>query len=140
MTRIFLLVILFASITGYSSARDYKINSPDRKTGITVTTGSEIKWSATYDGKEIFSSSRIAMVLEGGQVLGENEKIERTSISRIQEMITPVVPYKRSQITDNCNILTIYFKSGFGIEFRAYNDGAAYRFETFFKQPCHCER
>ena len=29
--------------------------------------------------------------------------------------------------------LTIYFKSGFSVEFRAYNDGVAYRFETFFK-------
>jgi alpha-glucosidase len=44
------------------------------------------------------------------------------------------VPYKRSRIPNNCNILTIYFKSGFAIEFRAYDDGVAYRFETFFKQ------
>jgi alpha-glucosidase len=135
MTRIILLVILFASITGYTSARDYKINSPDRKTGITVSTGTEIKWSVAYDGKEIFSSSRIGMVLAGGQVLGENEKVDRTSISRIQETITPIVPYKRSQVMNNCNILTVYLKSGFAIEFRAYNDGVAYRFETFFKQP-----
>ena len=35
--------------------------------------------------------------------------------------------------TDNCNILTLYFKSGFSVEFRAYNDGVAYRFETFLK-------
>jgi alpha-glucosidase len=135
MTRIILLVILFTSIAGYTSARDYKINSPDRKTGITVSAGTEIKWSASYDGKEIFSSSRIGMVLAGGQVLGENEKVDRTSISRIQETITPIVPYKRSSISDNCNILTLYFKSGFAIEFRAYNDGFAYRFETFFRQP-----
>jgi alpha-glucosidase len=133
MTRIFLFVILFVSITGYSNARDYKINSPDRKTGITVSTGSEIKWSASFEGKEIFSSSKIALVLAGGQVLGENEKVERTSINQIQEIITPIVPYKRSQIPNNCNILTLYFKSGFAIEFRAYNDGVAYRFETFFK-------
>ena len=40
---------------------------------------------------------------------------------------------KRSEITDNCNILTIIFTSGFALQFRAYNDGVAYRFETAFK-------
>ena len=53
MTRSFFLVILFAFTTSYSFSRDYKINSPDGKTGITVTAGSEIKWTAAYDGKEI---------------------------------------------------------------------------------------
>ena len=133
MTRRFILVILFSLTTGYVFSREYKINSPDRKTGITVIVGTDIKLSASYDGKEIFNSEKIAMVLEGGKVLGENEKVSNSTVSRLHETISPVVPYKRSEITDNCNILTIYFKSGFSIQFRAYNDGIAYRFETFFK-------
>jgi alpha-glucosidase len=132
MTRKFLLVILFVLTASYSFSREYKINSPDGKTGITVIPGSEIKWSASYNGREVFSSAKIAMVLSGGKVLGENEKVAKTSVSQLHEIISPVVPYKRSQITDNCNILKIYFKSGFSVEFRAYNDGVAYRFETFF--------
>jgi alpha-glucosidase len=133
MIRSFFLVILFAFTTGHSFSRDYKINSPDGKTSITVTSGSELKWNAAFDGKEILSSAKIAMVLDGGRILGENEKVERASVSQFHEVITPVVPYKRSKITDNCNILKIYFKSGFSVEFRAYNDGVAYRFGTFFK-------
>jgi alpha-glucosidase len=133
MIRSFFLVILFAFTTSHSFSRDYKINSPDGKTSITVTSGSELKWNAAFDGKEILSSAKIAMVLDGGRILGENEKVERASVSQFHEVITPVVPYKRSKITDNCNILKIYFKSGFSVEFRAYNDGVAYRFGTFFK-------
>ena len=133
MTRSFFLVILFVLATSYAFSREYRINSPDGKTGITVIPGNEIKWSASYDGKEIFSSARIAMVLAGGKVLGENEKVAKASVGQLHDIITPVVAYKRSEITDNCNILTIYFKSGFSVEFRAYNDGVAYRFETFFK-------
>jgi alpha-glucosidase len=134
MTRSFFLVILFVFITGCSFAREYKINSPDRKTGITVFPGTEIKWSASYDGKEIFSAEKIAMVLSGGQVLGENEKVAKASIGQLHDIISPVIAYKRSEITDNCNILTILFNSGFAIEFRAYNDGVAYRFETYFNE------
>jgi alpha-glucosidase len=133
MTRRLILVILFVLAAASAFPRDYKVNSPDGKTGITVTTGSEIKWTASYDGKEIFSASRVAMVLEGGKILGENEKVDRASVNKLHEIITPVVPYKRSEIINNCNIITIYFRSGFSIEFRAYNDGVAYRFETFIK-------
>ena len=50
MTRSFFLVILFVFAASYSFSRDYKVNSPDGKTGITVTAGNELKWSATYDG------------------------------------------------------------------------------------------
>jgi alpha-glucosidase len=133
MIRSFFLVILFAITTSHSFSRDYKISSPDGNTSINVTSGSELKWNASYDGKEIISSAKIAMVLDGGRILGENEKVERASVSQLHEVITPVVPYKRSKITDNCNILKIYFKSGFSVEFRAYNDGVAYRFGTFFR-------
>jgi alpha-glucosidase len=132
MTRNFFLVILFVLTTSYALSREYRINSPDGKTVITVIPGSEIKWSASYDGKEIFSSARIAMVLSDGKVLGENEKVGKASVGQLHDIISPVVAYKRSEITDNCNILTLYFKSGFSVEFRAYNDGVAYRFETFF--------
>ena len=133
MTRSFFLVILFLLTTVYSFSRDYKVNSPDGKTAITIVAGSDIKWSVLYEGKEIFSSPGIAMVLADGKVLGENEKVAKASVNQIHEIIYPVVPYKRSEIPDNCNILTIYFKSGFSVEFRAYNDGVAYRFATYLK-------
>lgn len=133
MTRILILAILFVLPVYQSFARDYKVNSPDHKTGITVNAGSEIKWSVTFEGKEIFSAPKIAMVLEDGHVLGDNEEVSRSSINQISEIIKPIIPYKRSEIPNNCNILTLYFKSGFSVEFRAYNDGVAYRFETFFR-------
>ncbi|MBK8881527.1 MAG: glycoside hydrolase family 97 protein [Bacteroidales bacterium] len=133
MTRKLILVILFVLTATCSFARDYKVNSPDGRTGITVNAGTQITWSATYDGKEIFSASRIAMILEGGKILGDNEKIASASVNKLQDIIKPVVANKRSEITNSCNIITLYFKSGFSVEFRAYNDGVAYRFETFFK-------
>jgi alpha-glucosidase len=133
MARSFFLVILFLLTAGYSFSRDYRVNSPDGKTAVSVVAGSDIKWSVSYGGKELFSSQGIAMVLADGKVLGENEKVARTSVNQLHAVIHPVVPYKRSEIPDNCNILTIYFKSGFSVEFRAYNDGVAYRFATYLE-------
>jgi alpha-glucosidase len=133
MKRTLLLAILYVFAISTSSAKEYKISSPDNKILLTVNVGNDIKWYATREGKEILSNSKIALILKNGRTLGENEKVRKATISKLNEIIRPVVANKKSEITDNCNILTINFTSGFALQFRAYNDGVAYRFETSFK-------
>jgi len=133
MRKTLFLTLLFTCASFYSFAKDYKVNSPDGKIALTVNVGKEIKWSATIDGKEIITSPKIAMILENGKVLGENEKVKKATNSLLNEVIKPVVANKKSEIRDNCNILTISFISGFSLQFRAYDDGIAYRFETSMK-------
>ncbi|MCU0473816.1 MAG: glycoside hydrolase family 97 protein [Bacteroidales bacterium] len=130
MKRILVLIFLNVFIGGCLAAKEYKVSSPDGKISLAVTVGSDIKWSATAGGKEIVSSSKTAMILSTGKVLGENEKLRKATVSHLDEIIRPVVAAKRSEIPDNCNILLITFRSGFSIQFRVYNDGFAYRFET----------
>ena len=130
-----LVLALISVITGYyAAAKEYKLASPDNKISVTVTVGTGIKWSATCEGREIINSSKIAMILANGKILGENEKVKKAAISQLNDIIRPVVSNKKSVITDNCNILTISFISGFSLQFRAYNDGVAYRFETSLKE------
>lgn len=114
-------------------AKDYKISSPDGKIVINVSIGSDIKWSATYDNKEIISSVKTAMILGDGKILGANEAIKKSLLNHINEILKPEVAYKKSEIINNCNALLLSFKTGFSLQFRAYNDGIAYRFETAFK-------
>ncbi|MDQ1296105.1 MAG: alpha-glucosidase [Bacteroidota bacterium] len=133
MRRIILLIFFVLFSMAYSAAKDYKVISPDGKISLSVTVGSDIKWSVTAGGKEIISSSKTAMILSNGKILGENEKVKKANVSFRDELIKPVVAAKRSEISDKCNILLISFRSGFSIQFRVYNDGFAYRFETFLK-------
>jgi alpha-glucosidase len=113
------------------AANENKVSSPDGKISLTVNTGTAVSWSATFNGKPLINNSTIAMILENGTVLGENEKVRKAAISHINGLIRPVVSNKKSEISDNCNVLTISFKSGYSLQFRVYNDGIAYRFETF---------
>jgi alpha-glucosidase len=130
-----LVLALLSVITGYYAiAKEYKVASPDNKITVTVSVGIGIKWSATCEGKEIINNSKIGMILANGKVLGENEKVKKAAISQLNDIIKPVVANKKSEIIDNCNILTISFNSGFSLQFRAYNDGVAYRFETSLKE------
>jgi alpha-glucosidase len=50
-------------------------------------------------------------------------------MSSVQSNISTVL-YKKSSIPDNYNQLVINFKNNYGVIFRAYNDGVAYRFTT----------
>jgi alpha-glucosidase len=133
MKRTLLFSLLSVFTAYYSLAKEYKITSPDNKISVTVNVGTDIKWSATCDGKEIINNSKIAMIIADGKVLGENENVRKAVVSKLNNIIRPVVPNKKSEIPDNCNILTITFSSGFSLQFRAYNDGVAYRFETSMK-------
>jgi len=133
MKKTLLLTLLSVFTAYYAVAKEYKIISPDNKISLTVNVGNDIKWSASREGKEIINSTKIALILGNGKVLGENEKVRRAAVSQLNAVIKPVVANKKSEIIDNCNILTITFNSGFSLQFRAYNDGVAYRFETSFK-------
>ena len=126
------IVLLFA-FTTYSVAKDYKLTSPDGNIIVTVKAGPGLEWSAIYDGKDIISSAKAGMILADKTIPGENEMIKKAVFGKISQELIPVVPNKRSKIDDNCNTLLIYFKSGVNVQFRAYNDGVAYRFETTLK-------
>lgn len=133
MKKTLFLILLSALVYSVSFAKEYKVSSPDGRNSIRVNVGPEIKWSVSRDGAEIFNSSRIALILANGKTLGDNEKVKKVALSSLNDIIKPVVANKKSEIADNCNILTISFSSGFLIRFRAYNDGVAYRFETSMK-------
>ena len=114
-------------------AKDYTVSSPDGKLLLTVSVGNDIKWSAAFNNNEILRSVRSGMVLADGNILGENESVRSISNTKLNQVLKPEVAHKRSEITDNCNILLITFKSGLSLQFRAYNDGVAYRYETNLK-------
>jgi len=134
MKRTIFLAFLIL-LTAYSSyAKEYKVASPDGKITMTVNVGTDIRLTASFDGKELISDSKIAMILANGKILGENEKLGKAVFTKINDIIHPVVANKKSEIPDICNVLIITLKSGFSVQFRAYNDGVAYRFETSLKE------
>jgi alpha-glucosidase len=130
MNKIIITFFFLAAILQSVSPKDYKISSPNGKISITVNIGKEIVWSAYYDNREIITSDRIAMILSDGRILGVNEGVKRSVNGNRSEIIKPVVAFKKSEIPDIYNYITVTFRSGWSLTFRAYDDGLAYRFET----------
>jgi alpha-glucosidase len=128
-----LCILLLSVAVNSSFAKDYKLNSPDGKIVLTISAGPGLTWSAAYEGKEVISMVNVSMVLENGTIPAEKESIRKVLIGKIDQVLEPVIAVKHSRIVDNCNTMKVIFKSGNAVQFRAYNDGVAYRFETVFK-------
>ena len=63
-------------------------------------------------------------------MLGENPKLSGQKFSDADEMLSPVIPLKFSTVRNHYNQLRMDFKGNYSVEFRAYDDGIAYRFLT----------
>ncbi|MDB4584703.1 glycoside hydrolase family 97 protein, partial [Draconibacterium sp.] len=78
------------------------------------------------NGKEIVSPSAISMKLDDGTIWGKAAKVKKAKTISFAEELTPVVQRKYAKIQNEYNQLTLSFK-GYTLQFRAYDEGAAYR-------------
>jgi alpha-glucosidase len=62
--------------------------------------------------------------------LGSEPKVIGAKQSSHDDVVEPVVRQKFAKIRDHYNELRLTMEGGYAIVFRAYNEGAAYRFET----------
>ena len=110
------------------------VSSPDGKIQTTISIGDKITYTVTSNNQTVIASSPISMTLNSGEVWGKNAKLDKSTKETINQKITSPF-YKRAQIIDNCNELTLHFKKDWGIKFRVYNDGVTYRFINYRKIP-----
>ena len=133
MKKLFFGFIFIASfISTKTFAQQYKITSPDGHLSLEIKNDGALHFSLAKDGKTIVPSVEVAMQLEKGTIPSKNEKVNKTIKQQINTIIHPVVAIKSSVIDDNYNSIRLLYKNHFSVEFRAYNDAVAYRFETNF--------
>ncbi|HEX8328929.1 MAG TPA: glycoside hydrolase family 97 protein [Hymenobacter sp.] len=128
------LPLLLASTSYARPADPLQLKSPDGRLAVTVQTGPDLTWAVQHEATPVLQPSALAMTLASGEVLGKNAVLSSRKTAAVNtSFATPV--YKKSQVLDHYNQLTLTMKGGYGIIFRAYNDGAAYRFFTTRKGP-----
>ncbi|RYD90338.1 MAG: glycoside hydrolase family 97 protein, partial [Sphingobacteriales bacterium] len=103
--------------------------SPDKRIKVSIDLKKQIVYSVTFNGDALMSDSYLQLNLDK-QKLGENPQLVKKSFSTVNTASQPVVPLKNSTVVNNYNLLKLDFKGDFSVEFRAYNDGIAYRFIT----------
>ena len=129
--KIILLTFLLLVWAGLCQSQE--LTSPNGRIKIVVTITKGVKYSVYMDNTLILSPSLIDMVLANDQHLAQTASFKKSVSRHVNDTIIPGVAEKRKQIPDNYSELKITFKQSFAIIFRAYNDGIAYRFQTYFK-------
>ncbi|MDR1723373.1 MAG: glycoside hydrolase family 97 protein [Tannerella sp.] len=119
--------VLSVNVGSAASGKQFTLKSPNSKVVVTIEAGKTVEYSVSLDGDELLSKSAISMTLTDGRAFGIDTKIAKSSYKSVNQTIDAVI-YKKSKIADNYNELTLKFKGDYGIIFRAYDDGAAYRF------------
>src|SRR5579872_1732171 len=112
----------------------FNVVSPGGATTISVTAGAAgLTWSVGHRGQPVLAPSALAMQLESGETLdGRARPLKEVRESRDEWILG--LHYKKDSIRDHYSQLTLEFpKAGYGVVFRAYDDGAAYRWVTHRK-------
>ncbi len=126
---LFVVLLMSSTILNAQKNKSFEIKSPDNKISVKLEVGAKIQWSVQQDGQQIIAPSAISLQLEGGTTLGENAKISSSKTEKIDQVIA-AINYKKATISNQYNQLTINCKNDYGVIFRVFNDGAAYRFFT----------
>lgn len=123
-----LLVFLLLHLSVF--AKDYTLKSPDGKNIIKITIDKNISWSVLRDQEILIKPSRMCMTLGDNRKLGISPIVLKSIASSVNSTITAVIPVRNKFIPEVYNELKLTMKGNYGMEFRAYNDGVAYRFVT----------
>ncbi len=113
--------------------KSLQVNSPNGVITVNVEAGNKLEWSIKHKGQVILAPSAIGLQLENGEVLGDDPKVTSSKMEKVKKEIA-AINYKKATIPDEYNQLTIRLKGDFGVLFRAYNDGVAYRLFTSRKE------
>jgi alpha-glucosidase len=126
----------FLVLTGsLLQAKVYTLYSPDKRIEVTVSVTDRVLYSIVYDSKNLINPSAISMTINDNVVLGKGLlKVEFVEQRSADEKILPPVKEKRAVITDRWNEITLHFRGNYGLVFRAYDDGVAYRFFTGYRR------
>lgn len=124
--RIALAAIIPAMCLATVQAKDFTVKSPEGKVTLNVSAGDKLTWQVNLGEKQIIAPSDISLTLYDGTVWGTNVGKAKGKITNVDTSFpTPV--YRRATVVDKYTQLTLDCK-GYAVEFRVYDDAAAYRF------------
>lgn len=111
-----------------------KLTSPDGKIVVSIAQDKGLHYSVNLDGHTVLSPSQIDLNIRGQKTLADSTKLVSTSTDSVKQLLQPEVKVKSATILDHYNELKLSFDNNIDIEFRAYNNGVAYRFSTHHSQ------
>lgn len=124
-----LFFLLLSGLSGAYAQKKIELLSPNSEVKVSITISDKIYYDISYNNEVLLKDSYLQLNL-AGEVLGQNPKLSSQKKNKVTEELTPIVPLKYSQVKNDYNSLLLNFKGDYSVEFRAFDDGVAYRFIT----------
>lgn len=128
MKRLILIMLAVCSFCAVQAKpKIYKLAAPDGKLVVTVSVDDAIRWSVEDEGRTVLAPSQIAMQIGENETWGLDPRVRKALTAKVDATI-PSPLYKKAEVEDEYSSLTLQFQGDYAVEFRAYDDAAAYRF------------
>lgn len=134
MKKLLNLTLLLLLIATGILAKDYQILSPDGKITVTVSVDKEISYSVQYNKIKIIEPSTVSFTFKQAPPLGNDMEVVSDKRVTFDETWKPILKRFES-IRNNYNGIRFEMKEKkfparlMNLEFRVFNDGAAFRTE-----------
>ncbi len=125
---LFLLQISYLAGNAFAQS-GYTVRSPDQKIEVRIRASDRLTYDIWFNGKVLLEDSAVSITINQA-TLGLQPRVKTTKKRTVNQEIVPAVPQKFSRIQENYNELRLDMEGNYGVVFRAYNEGVAYRLET----------
>ena len=132
-----IFVAALMAVSAFAAPKTYDLTSPGGKIKVTVESGEGLTYTLTHGGDLLVDKSEINMLLKDGTIYGGVQKAPKVTRRSVNQTL-PAITYKKSQVVDNFNEMTLKYKE-YSVVFRAYDEGMAYRFVSHAKAPFFVE-
>ncbi len=127
-----LLVFIFGLFSSNASSKEVMVVSPDGRAVLKLDYTNGLLVSVDFNKQQVMAPSAVSMSIVEFPEAFLNPVRLKVITRKLNTEIIPVVAEKRSRIPDVYNETEVWFKGGYGIKLRAYNDGVAWRLFTRF--------
>lgn len=133
MRKIVLLAMILVGMEIHAARQHYDLESPNGKLKVEVNLNKRLSYKIFHSNYLMLDSSLIGLTLKDGVEIGNNPHVIKANVKRITDkMHAPF--YRCKEFSTICNELNLKLEGEFGVIFRIYNEGVAYRFYTTQKK------
>ena len=133
LTVVLLSFLCTFTVQNGAAQSSYDLRSPDGRIEVRIRTAGQLRYDLVLKGQAVLENCTLSLDVEHRKLGVEPQVVEAKPTSH-DEVLEPVVRQKFAKIRDHYNELRLRMEDGYSVVFRAYNEGAAYRFETSLRE------
>lgn len=99
MKKLILMIACGMLVLSVQAQKVFKLNSPNDNLCVKITTGKQLVYDITCNGKQILAPSPISMTLDNGQVWGVNAGLAGSKQKKVDQVV-PSPFYRAKEIKD----------------------------------------